>query len=92
MEYRYLGNTGLKVSVLSYGTWLNAESELDYEIVRDCAKKCYEAGINHFDTAEIYCAGGAEVLLGRALKELGYRRENIVISTKLWNAGFGVND
>ena len=54
MEYRYLGNSGLRVSVLSYGNWVNSKKEEDYIVVRDAIKKCYDAGVNFFDTAEIY--------------------------------------
>ena len=60
MEYRYLGNTGLKVSALSFGNWLNSNTEEDYAITRDSIKKCLDYGINLFDTAEIYFAGAAE--------------------------------
>ena len=72
MEYRYLGNSGLKVSVLSFGNWLNSNKQEDYEITRDAIKKCYESGVNFFDTAEIYGDGSAESQMGRAFKELGY--------------------
>lgn len=57
MEYRYLGNSGLKVSVLSFGNWLNSNEEGNYNLTRDAIKKCYEAGVNFYDTAEIYGFG-----------------------------------
>ena len=60
MEYRYLGNSGIKVSVFSFGNWLNSNKQEDYEITRDAIKACYEAGVNFFDTAEIYGFGSAE--------------------------------
>ena len=75
MVYRYLGKTGLKVSVLSFGNWLNSDTKEDYELTRDCMKKCYEHGVNFFDTAEIYGAGQAEECMGKAIKELGFKRE-----------------
>jgi aryl-alcohol dehydrogenase-like predicted oxidoreductase len=92
MVYRTLGRTGLKVSVLGYGNWLNSNSQEAYETTRDCIKACYEAGVNFFDTAEIYGMGEAERQMGRALKELDYRREDLVITTKLMKCGTGVND
>jgi len=92
MEYRYLGNSGLKVSVLSFGNWLNSNKPEDYEITRDAMKLCFEAGVNFFDTAEIYGFGQAETLMGNAIKELGFKREEIVVSTKIWKVGHGVND
>jgi voltage-dependent potassium channel beta subunit len=92
MEYRYLGNSGLKVSVFSFGNWLNSNRQEDYEITRDAIKVCFENGVNFFDTAEIYGTGSAEDQMGRAFKELGYRREDLVVSTKLFKCGDGVND
>jgi aryl-alcohol dehydrogenase-like predicted oxidoreductase len=92
MVYRYLGNSGLKVSALSFGNWLNSDAEENYEVTRDSIKRCLEHGINFFDTAEIYNSGSAETLMGKAFKELNVRREDIVVSTKLWRVGNGVND
>ena len=62
MAYRYLGSTGLKVSVLSYGNWLTSDSnnQESQELVNTCVKKCWDAGINFFDTAETYAFGAAE--------------------------------
>ena len=92
MEYRYLGNSGLKVSVLSFGNWLNSNKEEDYIVTRDAMKLCFEAGVNFFDTAEIYGMGEAETLMGKAFKELAFKREEIVVSTKILKVGAGVND
>jgi voltage-dependent potassium channel beta subunit len=92
MEYRYLGNSGLRVSVLSFGNWLNSNKQEDYEITRDAMKMCFEAGVNFFDTAEIYGFGQAETIMGKAFKELGFKREEIVVSTKIFKIGQGVND
>jgi voltage-dependent potassium channel beta subunit len=92
MEYRYLGNSGLRVSVLSFGNWLNSNKPEDYQITRDAMKVCFDNGVNFFDTAEIYGNGQAETIMGNAIKELGFRREEIVVSTKLFKIGQGVND
>jgi aryl-alcohol dehydrogenase-like predicted oxidoreductase len=92
MLYRHLGRTGLRVSVLGYGNWLNSDSQEAYDTTRDCIKACYEAGVNFFDTAEIYGAGEAERQMGAAFKELKYERENLVVTTKLFKCGDGVND
>ena len=91
MEYRYLGNTGMKVSVFSFGNWLNSNEEKDYVLTRDCMKKCWENGVNFFDTAEVYGFGNAEIQMGKAFKELGLKREDIVVSTKLFKIGPGPN-
>jgi aryl-alcohol dehydrogenase-like predicted oxidoreductase len=92
MKYRKLGNTGLRVSVLGYGNWLNSDSEEAYINTRDCIKACVEGGVNFFDTAEVYGQGEAEKQMGRAFKELGLRRESLVVSTKLIMCGDGIND
>ncbi|TNV77716.1 hypothetical protein FGO68_gene17686 [Halteria grandinella] len=92
MEYRYLGNSGLRVSVFSFGNWLNSNTQESYEITRDAIKLCFENGVNFFDTAEIYGYGEAETQMGRAFKELGLKREEIVVSTKILRSGKGVND
>ena len=92
MEYRFLGNSGLKVSVLSFGNWLNSNKQEEYEITRDAIKICHEHGVNFYDTAEIYGEGSAETQMGRAFIELNLKREDLVISTKLFKCGSGVND
>ena len=89
MDYRYLGNTGLKVSVLSYGNW--CEHDDDKRTV-ECVKTSLEHGVNFFDTAEIYGLGIAETTLGKALKELNVPREKIVVSTKIYKNGNDPND
>jgi voltage-dependent potassium channel beta subunit len=86
MLYRYLGNSGLKVSVLSLGNWINTKQ--DY----DSFSLAFKNGINYFDTAEIYGFGEAEKSLGEAFKKLGARREELVISTKIFKSGNGIND
>jgi len=74
MEYRYLGNSGLKVSVVGFGNWVN---NLDDEKNKECIKKALEKGINFFDTAEIYGLGAGETTFGKAIKELNIPREKI---------------
>ena len=89
MEYRYLGNSGLRVSVLSYGNW--CEHDDDKRTV-ECVKTSLEHGVNFFDTAEIYGLGIAETTLGKAFKELNVPREKIVVSTKIFKNGNDPND
>ena len=89
MIYRYLGNSGLRVSVLSWGNWINGKDESENA---KTIKVALENGINFFDTAEIYAFGLAEISLGKAFKELNVRRESIVVSTKILKSGLGVND
>ncbi len=92
MEYRFLGNTGLSVSVFSYGNWLNSNTEDDIKSTRDIIKKCHDSGVNFFDTAEYYGFGQAETAMGRAFADLELKREEIVVTTKLMKSGDGVND
>ena len=88
MEYRFLGNTGIKVSAISFGTMTWREKDKD-ELYFSIFKKCYDSGINFFDTAEGYFEGLSEEVLGRMIKRLGVPREDLVISTKLFNTSPG---
>lgn len=93
MEYRYLGNSGLLVSVLGFGNWLSSNTEENYNLTRDAIKICFDAGINFYDTAEAYGFGKAEELMGRAFKELNLPREELVVTTKIFKASMeNVND
>lgn len=89
MEYRYLGNSGLKVSLISLGNFINNE---DDSFTEKLLKFAMERGINYFDTAEIYDLGRGEETFGKALKKLNVPREKIVVSTKMFRIGDGPND
>ena len=89
MEYRYLGKTGLKVSVLSFGNWVNNDND---QLTKDSVKICLENGVNFFDTAEYYEFGKAETSLGKAFKALKVPREKIVVTTKILRVGYDPND
>lgn len=84
MEYRYLGNSGLKVSVISFGNMVNHYNDDPQAANNEIVAKCLEYGINFFDTAESYSDGKAEIYLGQAFKDLNVRREDIVVTTKLF--------
>jgi aryl-alcohol dehydrogenase-like predicted oxidoreductase len=91
MDHRYLGNSGLKVSEISYGNWITHGSQVDDEIAHACVHAALDSGITTFDTADVYAATRAEVVLGDALR--GQRREGLEICTKVyWPTGSGVND
>jgi len=93
MEYRMLGNSGLKVSALSLGSWVTYGHQVqDLEVVSKCMHKAYNAGVNFFDCAEAYASGEAEVLVGEVLKRSGWRRSDLVISTKIFWGGPGQNE
>mgnify|MGYP001829124002 CR=1 FL=1 len=82
MQYRRLGNAGIKVSVLSYGSWLTFGSQQAVEQSVECMGAAYEAGVNFFDNAEVYAGGQAETVMGEALQELGWPRYSYLVSTK----------
>lgn len=82
MAYRYLGNSGLKVSEITYGNWLTHGSQVENDIAAQCVHAALDAGITTFDTADVYANGAAETVLGDALK--GVRRESLEIFTKVY--------
>ncbi len=85
MEYRRLGKSGLKVSELSYGSWVTFGNQVDVDKAVDCMKVAYDAGVNFFDNAEAYANGQSEIVMGKALKKLGWRRDSYSISSKVFN-------
>jgi voltage-dependent potassium channel beta subunit len=92
MEYRRLGSAGLRVSELSLGAWVTYGGQVGEGPATECMSKAYEFGVNFFDNAEAYAHGNAEVVMGNVLKKLGWKREDIVISSKVFWGGDGPND
>ena len=93
MEYRRLGSAGLKVSVLSFGSWVSFKNQLGTDSAYDCMVAAYDAGVNFFDNAEAYAGGESEVIMGEVLKRTGWRRESYVISSKFfWGLNEGPNE
>ncbi|KAI5061157.1 hypothetical protein GOP47_0023662 [Adiantum capillus-veneris] len=92
MQYRHLGRTGLKVSLLSYGAWVSFGNQVDVKEAKVLLSRCRECGVNFFDNAEVYANGRAEEIMGQAIKELGWKRSDVVISTKIFWGGPGPND
>ncbi|KAF2455827.1 NADP-dependent oxidoreductase domain-containing protein [Lineolata rhizophorae] len=84
MIFRHLGPTGLKVSVFSLGGWLTYGGTQKGSIVKECMQAAWENGVNFFDTAEVYANGQSEIEMGNALKELGWPRDEYVLSTKVF--------
>ncbi|EWC44405.1 putative voltage-gated potassium channel subunit beta [Drechslerella stenobrocha 248] len=84
MEFRYLGPTGLKVSLFSLGGWMTYGKHVTGSPVTECLKAAWDHGINYFDTAETYFNGESEIAMGQSLKELNWPREEFVISTKIF--------
>ena len=92
MNYRRLGRAGVKVSELSFGAWVTFGDQVGDDVAFECMTAAYEAGVNFFDNAEAYAGGQAETMMGKVLKRAGWRRESLVISTKLFWGGDGPND
>jgi len=92
MDYRYLGNSGFKISEITYGNWLTHGSQIEQDAAFACVHAALDAGITTFDTADAYANTKAESVLGQALK--GQRRESLEIFTKVyWPTGpKGPND
>jgi aryl-alcohol dehydrogenase-like predicted oxidoreductase len=91
MDYRHLGQSGLKISEIAYGNWITHGSQVEEEAAVACVRAALDEGVTTFDTADVYAGGRAEEVLGRALH--GVRRESIEIFTKVyWPTGDGPND
>ncbi|KAK4249257.1 NADP-dependent oxidoreductase domain-containing protein [Corynascus novoguineensis] len=84
MKFRYLGNTGLQVSLFSLGGWLTYGGTQKGSIVKEILQTAWDHGIQTFDTAETYANGASEVEMGNALKELGWPRDEYVLTTKIF--------
>ncbi len=93
MEYRHLGKAGIKVSEISLGAWLTFGGSVDVDATRECVKTAVDHGVNFLDLADIYSGGDAERVVGQVIKDLGLRRQDLVISSKaFWPMSDNVND
>lgn len=93
MEYRHLGRSGIRVSELSFGSWVTFHTQADVSAAVEMMSAAQEAGVNFFDNAESYAGGESERVMGEALKQLGWRRGSYLISTKLyWGLHNNVNE
>ncbi|HSW69187.1 MAG TPA: aldo/keto reductase [Gammaproteobacteria bacterium] len=90
MHYNKLGRAGIKISEISFGSWITFSKQLDLDAVKDFMHAAVDHGINFFDNAEGYAHGESEILMGKAIKD--FRREDLVISTKIFWGGNGPND
>lgn len=89
MPYRRLGKAGVKLSLLSFGSWVTFGSQVDLDAGIECMQAARDAGVNFFDNAEAYAGGKAEELMGKALAELGWERHSYLVSTKFY---WGIHD
>jgi len=84
MEYRYLGKTGLQLSVLSFGSWVTFHKQIDDNHADELMSFAYDNGVNFFDNAEVYALGESEKMMGRILKRKSWDRTSIVLSSKVY--------
>jgi voltage-dependent potassium channel beta subunit len=84
MEYRRLGRSGIKVSALSFGSWVTFDAQLKDDLAMECMQAAYDAGCNFFDNAEAYAGGESEAIMGRVINELGWPRWSYVLTTKVY--------
>ena len=87
MKYRNLGKSGLKVSELSYGSWVTFSFQMDTTLATEMLKIAYDSGVNFFDNAEAYASGESEIIMGEALKTLGLSRDTYCVSSKAFWGG-----
>ncbi|MBC8022352.1 MAG: aldo/keto reductase [Burkholderiales bacterium] len=93
MNYRRLGRSGLKVSELSFGSWVTYGNQLDVNTARDCMAAAWERGVNFFDNAEVYARGESETIMGEILRKLAWPRVRYIVSTKFfWGITEGPNE
>lgn len=88
MPYNRLGSAGLQVSQFSFGSWVTFGRQVDTGIAKEQLQAAADAGVNFFDNAEVYAGGKSEQIMGEAIRELGWKRHEYVISTKFF---WGIN-
>jgi len=87
VHYRRLGKSGLQISALSFGSWVTFGHQSDVAMAVQCMGAAYDAGVTFFDNAEVYAHGKSEVIMGTALKQLGWSRDSYIVSSKvMWGS------
>lgn len=87
MEYRRLGKSGVKVSSLSFGSWITFGNQVEKQIADECLSVAYDSGINFFDNAEVYAHGESERVMGKLLKDKNWSRDTYLVSSKVFWGG-----
>ena len=87
MNYRRLGKSGLKVSELSYGSWVTFSFQIDLKQATEIMKLAFDRVVNFFDNAEAYASGESEIIMGQAIKKLGWSRDSFIVSSKVFWGG-----
>ena len=84
MEYRRLGRSGLQLSVLSFGSWVTFNKQIDDKVADQLMSYAYDNGVNFFDNAEVYAHGESEKMMGRVFKKKKWERSSFVVSSKVF--------
>ncbi len=92
MEYRNLGKSGLRVSELSFGSWITFGDQIEGDTSRELMKMAYDGGVNFFDNAEVYANGRSEEVMGKILKEMDWRRDSYILSSKAYFGIWGLKE
>lgn len=92
MNYRRLGGAGIRLSELSLGAWVTYGGQVGEDMATKCMSKAIDLGVNFFDNAEAYANGNAEIVMGNVIKKQGWKRSDIVVSSKVFWGGEGPND
>jgi len=87
MEYRRLGQAGIKVSALSLGSWVTFGQQIDDDTAADLMKTAYDNGVNFFDNAEAYAGGRSEIVMGNILRKMAWSHESFLVSSKVFWGG-----
>jgi voltage-dependent potassium channel beta subunit len=87
MEYRRLGNSGLQVSSLSFGSWITFGNQVEQNIAKECMYHAFDHGVNFFDNAEVYAHGKSEEVMGKLLADAGWSRDQYIVSSKVFWGG-----
>lgn len=87
MQYRRLGKAGVRVSALSFGSWVTFGNQVDVKTAEECMKYAYDQGVNFFDNAETYAQGKSEEVMGKILKKMGWGRDTFLVSSKVFWGG-----
>ncbi len=84
MPFRKLGDSGISVSLYSFGSWVTFGKQLDNNLAKDCIKYAFDHGVNFFDNAEVYANGKSEEFMGEAFRQIGLARNEYVLTTKFF--------
>src|SRR6266513_1603730 len=84
MEYRRLGKSGLKLSALSFGSWVTFGNQIDKDVSEKLMVTAYQSGVNFFDNAEAYARGKSEEVMGEILKKMNWDRDSYCVSSKVF--------